>query len=80
MNMIDMNRLKLQNENVLGVGNSGLNARGDEVRGGKIVRTREEIMQEHYAIRGDNIAKEVRSRSTPPQLEPDDIPSRTRGE
>jgi hypothetical protein len=70
---IDMNKLKLQNERVIAVGNSGQNVRGDEVRGGKIVRTREQIMQEHYAIRGNNIAKEVRNNRT--ELEPDMLPN-----
>lgn len=68
---IDMNRLKTKNEKVIAVGNSGTNARGDEVRGGTIVRTREEIMQDHYAIRGNNVAKEAKIRSSDNFVEPD---------
>jgi len=60
---IDMNRLKLKNETVIAVGNAGTNARGDVVEGGKIVKTREQLMQEHYNIRGNNIAKSPSKKS-----------------
>jgi hypothetical protein len=72
---IDMNKLKLQNERVIAVGNSGQNARGDEVRGSRIVKTREQIMQEHYAIRGDNIARESKNKNNRTELEPDMLPN-----
>jgi len=46
---IDMEKLRNQNELALAVGNARVNARGDEIGpGGKIVRKREEIMQEYY--------------------------------
>jgi hypothetical protein len=46
---IDMERLSLQNETILAVGNVKVNARGDELGpGGKIVRTREQILQDYY--------------------------------
>lgn len=60
---IDMARLKLKNETVVAVGNAGTNARGDVVEGGKIVKTREQLMQEHYNIRGNNIAKSPSKKS-----------------
>lgn len=46
---IDMQKLNLSNELLPAVGNMKVNARGDEIgEGGKIVKTREQIMQEYY--------------------------------
>jgi len=46
---VDMEKLKAQNELALAVGNARVNARGDEIGpGGKIIRKREDIMQEYY--------------------------------
>jgi hypothetical protein len=48
---VDIETLSLQNETVIAVGNMSVNARGDQLgAGGKIVRTREEVMKEHYAV------------------------------
>ncbi len=46
---VDVDTLRLVNESVLTVGNMSVNARGDEVKpDGTIIRTRNEIMKEHY--------------------------------
>lgn len=46
---IDLDKLRTKNEMTLAVGNSRVNARGDEIGpGGKIIRKREEIMAEYY--------------------------------
>jgi len=46
---IDMEKLSLRNELTPAVGNAKVNARGDELgAGGKIIRTREEILQDYY--------------------------------
>ena len=46
---IDMEKLNLQNELMPAVGNVKVNARGDELgKGGKIVKTREQILQDYY--------------------------------
>ena len=46
---IDMEKLSLKHETEPAVGNAKLNARGDLLgTGGKIVKTREQIMQEYY--------------------------------
>lgn len=46
---IDMEKLALKNETTPAVGNIRVNARGDELgQGGKIVRTREQILQDFY--------------------------------
>lgn len=59
---IDMNQLKLKNENVIAVGNAGVNARGDIVERGRVVKTREQIMQETYNIKGSKIAQDAKSK------------------
>ena len=46
---IDMDKLRSQNELTPAVGNMKVNARGDEIGpGGKILRTREQIMSKYY--------------------------------
>jgi hypothetical protein len=46
---IDMEKLGLMNELIPAVGNLNVNARGDELGpGGKIVRTREQILEDYY--------------------------------
>ena len=46
---LDINALRLQQEKTIAVGNSRQNARGDIIgAGGQIVKTRDEIMTEHY--------------------------------
>jgi hypothetical protein len=46
---IDMEKLQLKNELSPAIGNMKVNARGDELGvGGKIVRTREQILQDYY--------------------------------
>jgi hypothetical protein len=47
---IDMEKLALKNEMIPAVGNMKVNARGDEIgQGGKIVRTREQVLADLYA-------------------------------
>jgi len=47
---IDMDALRLKNEEVIAVGNMKVNARGDELGpGGVVVRTRNQVMDEYYA-------------------------------
>jgi len=46
---IDMEKLQMKNELLPAIGNMKVNARGDELGpGGKIVRTREQILQDYY--------------------------------
>lgn len=47
--VVDLGQLIAKNELIPAVGNANVNARGDELGpGGKIVRTREQIMAEYY--------------------------------
>lgn len=49
--MVDMDQLRLRNEEAIAVGNMKVNARGDELGpGGEVVRTRNEIMKEYYQL------------------------------
>lgn len=46
---VDMEKLNLKNETIPAVGNMRVNARGDELgAGGKIVRTKEQILADYY--------------------------------
>lgn len=46
---IDMDSLRLTNEEIIAVGNMKVNARGDELGpGGAVIRTRNEVMSEYY--------------------------------
>jgi hypothetical protein len=58
---VDMDKLSLKHETAPAVGNVRMNARGDELGpGGKIVKTREEMLKDYYeknprAIREESI-------------------------
>jgi len=46
---VDMDQMLAKNEKIAAVGNVRMNARGDELgQGGKVVRTREEIVAQYY--------------------------------
>ena len=56
----DMEKLSLRNEKTLAVGNMRVNARGDELgEGGKIIRTREQVLQDYYAQNPNAMREEV---------------------
>ena len=49
--MIDMDLLRLQNEQTIAIGNQKVNARGDELgQGGEIVRTKAEILADYHKL------------------------------
>jgi hypothetical protein len=54
---IDMDRIRLANENTIAVGNMKVNARGDQLgAGGKIIKTRQQIMAEKNKLHKGPIA------------------------
>jgi hypothetical protein len=54
--MIDMEKLRLANEETIAVGNMRVNARGDELGpGGEIIRTRNEVMEDYYKLNSPTI-------------------------
>ena len=59
---LDLNQLKLNNEHVIAVGNAGVNARGDIVDRGRVIKTREQVMQETYNIKGSNVVQDAKSK------------------
>jgi len=60
---IDMEKMALKNETLPAVGNAKVNARGDELGpGGKIVRTREQVLQDYYKSNPNAMTEEVLSR------------------
>ena len=62
---VDMDLLRKRNELTPAVGNARVNARGDELGpGGQIVKKREDVVAEHYAVAGT--AAEATGRSTAP--------------
>ena len=62
---IDMEKLSLRHEKTPAVGNAKVNARGDELGpGGKIQRTREEVMADYYAKNPNALREEVATRAS----------------
>ncbi len=48
---IDMDQIRLTNEEVIAVGNMKVNARGDELGpGGEITRSRNQVMNDYYKL------------------------------
>ena len=61
---IDMEKLNLRNETLPAVGNMKVNARGDEIgAGGKVIRTKEEILKDYYKDNPRAIQEEVVDRA-----------------
>jgi hypothetical protein len=56
---IDMDRIRLANETTIAVGNMKVNARGDQLgAGGKIIKTRQQIMAEKNKLHKGPIAED----------------------
>ena len=76
---LDIEKVRLQNELVPALGNMKVNARGDQLGpGGRIIKTREQIMNDHYktkapanVVRPDDDAIPTRS----PRKNDDAIPT-----
>lgn len=51
--VVDMDNLRLSNEETIAVGNMKVNARGDELGpGGQIIKSRNEVMDDYYRMHG----------------------------
>jgi len=60
---IDMEKLNLKNEELPAVGNMKVNARGDEIgKGGKVIRTREQVLQDYYKKNPRAVKEEIVNR------------------
>lgn len=63
---VDMDLVRLSNENVIALGNMKVNARGDELGpGGKVIKTRAEIMQDYHKLRNVSPVEDIPLDSTP---------------
>ncbi len=61
---VDMEKMSLRFEKTPAVGNMKVNARGDEIgEGGKIVRTREQVLADYYANNPNALQEEVATRA-----------------
>jgi hypothetical protein len=48
---IDMDNIRLSNENTIAIGNMKVNARGDELGpNGNVIKTRNQVMDEYYRL------------------------------
>lgn len=57
---IDMDSLRLNNEETIAIGNMKVNARGDELGpGGRIVKPRNQIMDEYYRLNTPTVMNNV---------------------
>lgn len=75
---LDMDSLRLNNEDTIAVGNMKVNARGDELGfGGKVVKTRNQIMDEYYKLNTPTIGSVTRPEVAKPSLEEDVVPAAT---
>jgi len=64
-NKIDVENLMAKNDRVIAVGNRKVNARGDLLgSGGQIIKTRDQIMKEYYAV-NTPVAAEPKSDDKP---------------
>jgi len=64
--MLDIDKLRLVNEETIAVGNMKVNARGDQLgQGGKVIATRNEVMNQQYKIQGTTVG----SNNLQPQVE-----------
>jgi hypothetical protein len=61
---IDMEKMSMRFEKTPAVGNMKVNARGDEIgEGGKVIRTREQVLADYYAQNPNALHEEVSTRS-----------------
>jgi len=57
---VDMEKMSLRHEKTPAVGNMKVNARGDELgEGGKVIRTREQVLQDYYAQNPNATQEEI---------------------
>ena len=58
--MLDIDKLRLVNEQTIAVGNMKVNARGDQLgQGGQVVATRNELMNNQYKIKGRVVGENI---------------------
>lgn len=68
---IDFDKIRLSNETVPAVGNMRVNARGDEIAGGNIVRTRDEIVEQKTQKEISKLEKYTEDFGPEPEITPE---------
>lgn len=69
---IDMDNLRLANEEIIAIGNMKVNARGDELGpGGQVSRTRNQVMDEYYKLNTPTVS------DSSPRIVEDNKPTRS---
>lgn len=68
---IDFDKIRLANETVPAVGNMRVNARGDEISGGSIVRTRDEIVEQKTQKEISKLEKFTEDFGPEPEITPE---------
>lgn len=81
---VDMDQLRLNNEESIAVGNMKVNARGDELGpGGEVIRTRNEIMNDYYKLNTPTVGQSARiipdETELAPKVDPAPEPGALRG-
>jgi hypothetical protein len=57
---VDMDKIRLANEETIAIGNMKVNARGDELGfGGEVLRSRNEVMNDYYRLNTPTIQASV---------------------
>jgi hypothetical protein len=63
---INLDAIIASNENAIAIGNMKTNARGDELgQGGRVVKTKEQVMAEYYALNTPTIQSTVKPDAAP---------------
>lgn len=47
---IDMDSMRRENEKVPAIGNMGVNAKGDQIKGGKVTKTADQLARENHRV------------------------------
>lgn len=69
--LVDIEKLRLANEDTIAVGNMKVNARGDQLGpGGRVVKTRNQLMKEYYALNTPTSVPNANPQSTAPDKKP----------
>lgn len=73
---VDIDQLRLSNEEIIAVGNMKVNARGDELGpGGEVVRTRNQVMNDYYRLNTPTVVPSKPNVVAEPDVFPSDEPA-----
>lgn len=76
---IDMDSIRRENEKVTAIGNMPVNARGDQIKGGKIIRTADDLARDSHSIKTAIVSTGLKGRMPPEpvkQIAPAPVPAK----